>query len=349
MKRRILLILGLFLVLSCTGVRRGPASGMEYASWFSLQGDTLEVISPFDGAVERHVVHPCKSLVCFSSSYIGYLQFLGADSLVTGVSGLSFVSDSLVLNLAVDVGYDSAPDYERIVGLKPDYVLMYSISSGGAPSLAKLQDLGIEVITLHEHLEPHPLGRAEYLKLFGALSGRRALADSLFGCVRDSYLSLVTPLGKVAKKVLVNIPYGDQWYVPASGNYFTRLVRDAGGELLGSASGSVSGVISVEKAYELSRQADVWLNPGWCSSLSDLRSVHPLFSDFPVIGKSVWNNTALSNPSGGNAFWETGSARPDLLLSDLRTIFSDQACPSGENGESREFGPDTLNYFIRLR
>ena len=130
------------------------------------------------------------------------------------------------------------------------------------------------------------------------------------------------------KSVLVNIPYADQWYIPGGDNYMTRLIQDAGGTVLGAVPGRFeSSVISVEKAYELAQEADCWLNPGWCATKAQLRSVHPLFADFPVLGKSVWNNTKQSTPGGGNAFWETGPAHPDLILEDLRAIFDGTSVP----------------------
>ena len=84
---------------------------------------------------------------------------------------------------------------------------------------------------------------------------------------------------------------------------------------------------TVEKAFEYAQKADFWLNPGWCSTKDQLRSVHPLFADFPVIDKPVWNNTKQNTPGGGNAFWETGPARPDLILEDLRAIFDGDSVP----------------------
>jgi len=93
----------------------------------------------------------------------------------------------------------------------------------------------------------------------------------------------------------------------------------------------------IEEAYRLSSEADFWLHPGWCSSKKDLESVNPLFSSFPAIGREVWNNTALSTEGGGNAFWESGPVRPDIILSDLRTILSGQA------------SEDSLTYYIRVK
>ena len=261
-----------------------------------------------------------------SSSYIGFLDALGCDSVATAVSGLAYISDPEVRARAVDVGYDAALDYETILKLKPDLLLTYAVSAAEPPYLAKLRELGIRTAVIHEHLESHPLARAEYIKLFGLLTGRTALADSLFADIRDRYLSLVSETDS-PKKVLVNIPYADQWYIPGGDNYMTRLIRDAGGVVLGAVPGRFeSSVISVEKAFAYAQEADCWLNPGWCATKDQLRSVHPLFADFPVIDKPVWNNTKQSTSGGGNAFWETGPAHPDWILADLRAIFDGTDC-----------------------
>ena len=345
--------LTLLLVAACGRHEPAGDAAMEYAQWFSLSGDTLTVISPYDGSRDTTVLHACRSLVCMSSSHVGYLEAIGADSLVSAVSGIDFLADSAVRARAVEIGYDSSPDYEAILRLQPDYVLMYAISSAPTQALLKLKDLGVPVIVLHEHLEPHPLGRAEYVKLFGVLAGCPEKADSVFRTVRDNYQSFAIssennptvissendPIvisseverSPLTVKVLVNIPYGDQWYIPGSDNYLYRLIADAGGTVLGASDGVQSSIISVEKAYSLSREADFWLHPGWCTTKAELAGVHPLFADFPVLSKPcidtsqttrVWNNTAQATPGGGNAFWETGPSRPDLILRDLVAIFS---------------------------
>ena len=328
MRIRILLPLLVLLASCATQTRPAAPGGMEYAQWFDLQGNKAIVTSPYGGATDTlEVTEPVRSIVCMSSSYIGFLDALGCDSVATAVSGLAYVSDPEVRAHAVDVGYDAALDYETILKLRPDLVLTYAVSAAEPPYLQKLRDLGIRTAVILEHLESHPLARAEYIKFFGLLTGRAALADSLFADVRDRYLSLVKET-EAPKKVLVNIPSADQWYIPGGDNYMTRLIQDAGGAVLGAIPGRFeSSVISVEKAYELAQEADCWLNPGWCATKAQLRSVHPLFADFPVLAKPVWNNTKQTTPGGGNAFWETGPARPDFILEDLRAIFDGTPVP----------------------
>ena len=330
MRIRILLPLLVLLASCATQTRPAAPGGMEYAQWFDLQGNKAIVTSPYGGATDTlEVTEPVRSIVCMSSSYIGFLDALGCDSVATAVSGLAYVSDPEVRAHAVDVGYDAALDYETILKLRPDLVLTYAVSAAEPPYLQKLRDLGIRTAVIHEHLESHPLARAEYIKFFGLLTGRAALADSLFSDIRDRYLSLVKGTD-TPKKVLVNIPYADQWYIPGGDNYMTRLIQDAGGVVLGAVPGRFeSSVISVEKAFELAQEADCWLNPGWCATKAQLRSVHPLFADFPVLGKNP-SGTTRNNPPRVAA---TPSGKP---VPPVRTSYCRTSAPSSTARRSRD-------------
>ena len=262
-----------------------------------------------------------------STSHVGFLSAIGESSRVCAVSGLPFVSDSVARLGAVEAGYGDAVDYERVLGTRPDLVVTYQVSQALPVHVKKFRSLGIPVIVVHEHLEEHPLSRAAYVRLFGALTGKMSEADSVFNVVsagycriRDAVKACPEAVSKV--KVLVNAPYGDVWYVPGTDSYFYRLVSDAGGEILGSREGvSESGTISVEKAFELSSKADVWLNPGSFSSRAELLGSNPLFPGFPIASGRIFNNTKRLTSAGGNDFYESGAARPDLILADLAEIF----------------------------
>ena len=333
---RLIILLAVFCALSSCADRTRPdrGTGMEYAEWLELEGNQAILHSPFGAPDDTLTIHgPMHSIVCMSSSYIGFLDALGCDSVVTAVSGLNYVADPDVRARAVDVGYDAALDYETILKLNPDLLITYAVSAAEPPYLQKLRELGIRTAVIHEHLESHPLARAEYIKLFGLLTGRSHEADSLFSGIRDRYRSLVKETDS-PRKVLINIPYADQWYIPGGDNYMTRLIRDAGGEVLGARPGETrSRVISREEALLLARQADVWLNPGWCDSRAALQATLPAFPQVPA----VYNNTRRTTPGGGNDFWESGPVRPDLILQDLRRILAGNA------------HTDSLYYYIPLR
>lgn len=314
--------------------------------YFNLkQNDTavvIETISPFDGTVTSlSVSGPVRKIVCMSTTYVGFLEALGQEGSVCAVSGTGFVYNDKVRNGAAEAGYGDAVDYEKIVSLSPDLVLTYQVGAAEPRHVKKLRSLGISVLLLHEHLEQDPLARAAYIRLFGALTGKLSLADSVYNSVSTAYYEVKEAVEKASgqvRKVLVNAPYGDIWYVPGERSYFSRLVSDAGGVVLGSAQGTtVSGVISVEKAYELSAEADFWLNPGIFTDRESLLSSNPLFKDFASADKPIYNNTARMSPGGGNDFYESGAVRPDLILQDLAGIFHPETVGNG-----------ILHYFFEL-
>ena len=336
---------------------------------FDGSSDTLDIQSPLN------------RLIVMSTSHYGFLDAIGRTDAVVGVSGLDylFLSDGSIdssdaslrsapplaslrsapvppLNVPrvavsshtnasiqkpVDVGYEAAPDYEKIVSLKPDLLLTYSVSAAESPFMEKLRSLGIRVFVVNEHLESHPLARAAYIRLFGALVGNMEAADSVYNTICTNYKALadsISSSGNPPRTVLLNIPYNDQWFVPSSDNYLTALIKDAGGEVLGCEEGrAASSVMSVEKAYSLSKEADCWLNVGWCRTMDQLLSVNPVFEDiyehirsnasglglegYPV----VWNDNGRVNDKGGNDIWQSGVARPDLVLQDLAAILHPSA------------------------
>lgn len=345
-----------------------------YAQCFDLlpegEGWAIVSLSPYDGTTDTlHVTEPLQKIVCMSTSHVGFLDAIGAADAVVAVSGCDFVSsprirERIAEGLVAEAGYEAAPAYETLYQLQPDVVLSYSLG-GASPMDERLTELGIRVFTLYEHLESHPLARSEYVRLFGALTGRMDAADSLFAVVSSNYHSLMvsssskTPFSEDEpaknglassekplyedgggvwdtsssnlpvfedrqQKVLVNLPYAGVWYIPGAESYMARLIRDAGGEVLGSEPGtSQSGMISLERAYELACEADFWLNAGNVQSMDELRRENAAFASFPVAAPGrVYTNSRRANPAGGNDFWESGAVRPDLILKDLRTIFA---------------------------
>lgn len=293
-------------------------------------GYSLISLSPFDGSRDTLIIsRPLSRLIVMSTSHIGFLRAIGGEDAIVGVSGAEYVYDSTVRarigeGRILDIGYDASPDYEKIMALKPELVLTYSVSPVKSQFLTKLESLGIRSFTVNEHLESHPLARASYVRLFGALTGNMSAADSVLAVVsknyqalRDSVRALMTVPGDgpqsadaeqriCARKILVNIPYKDQWFIPGQENYLSHLVRDAGGEILGSEPGtSISGQISVERAYSLSKEASLWLNVGWCRTLDQLLSVNPLFGDFLM---NIQKNAAANGSDSASGSDSAGSS-----------------------------------------
>ncbi|MCQ2147682.1 MAG: ABC transporter substrate-binding protein [Bacteroidales bacterium] len=266
------------VLCSCSSNKVSGGSTCEYAYYFDIDEDahgTLSVITidPVSSVIDTlKVATPFNRIVCMSSSFVAALSAVGKDSVVVGVSALDYLSNDFVKGNAKEVGYEASPDYETIVSLNPDLVVAYSVGGSTPTYVTRLRDMGLRVLLVGDYLEEHPLARAEYVKLFGALTGRLDAAEEYFEKVATNYNQLVertadsNPL-----KVLINIPYSDQWFIPGGDNYTSRLVTDAGGKILGSKLGqSESSVISLEEAFMLSAEADSGLHPGWCESIDDI-------------------------------------------------------------------------------
>lgn len=378
--RRVLYILlsGLVCILTggCSAGHAEVETSCVYARYFDIcqvGEDSLRAvvaISPYTGQGDTLVFdRPLNNIICMSSSQVAGLAVVGADSVITAVSGIRYISNPALRARAeayeypqdcpgrvYDIGYESSLDYERILKLKPDLVLTYTVSGSEPHYITRLRSLGVRVLVLHDHLEEHPLARAEYIRLYGALTGRQALADSLFGVISSRYEALAAGRDKYngRVKVLINVPYGDAWYIPGEESYMARLISDAGGEVLGSGQGTaVSGTVNLEQAYRISQEADIWLNPGPFRTINDLENSHHAFPMFGPLknGKPIYNNTLRTTPEGGNDFWESGSVRPDLILEDLIGIFSShfQRTESSDSSDVREIETTPLKYYFQVK
>ena len=200
----------------------------------------------------------------------------------------------------------------------------------------KLKSLGIPFAYIGEYLEDSPLGKAEWLVAIGAITGKEKEAESKFAVIPERYFALKDSVGKIGApkpKVMLNMPYRDQWYVPSKGSYLVRLIEDAGGEYVVdkryfpdlniSDNSNESVVIDLEHAVRMCDAADIWLNQG--SGIEDKEGVRrqlPKLKDAAIFSKGkLFNNTLRQTPGGGNDFYEKGVLQPDVILSDVISIF----------------------------
>ena len=314
-----------------------------YARLFSIHGDTIEIgkekyiLYPKDSteALKRspyHLPYPVESVVCMSTNYISYFKLLEAADYIDGVASADLIYDSSIREKVkagkiYDVGFENALDYEKIMKARPDLVITYTIDGYDSSYITRLRELGIKVIAITEYLENHPLGKLEYLKLFGKLIGKEGLADGIFTAKENAYLSLADSIRQQTgdfKKVMMNIPVQGNWYIPGGASYMSLLMKDAGGEIAGAIPGkAASSTMNLEEAIILAAGCDLWMNPHTFTSLEELGKSNPLFKGLPMFEKGqVFNNTARMNEFGGNDFWENGSVYPELVLRDLNDIIN---------------------------
>ena len=277
----------------------------------------------------QRITKPAERIVCMSSSHIAMLATMQEQQRVVGVSGIDFISDEYILAHRTeigDVGYDNNINYELLIALNPDLVLLYGINAANTLE-SKLRELQIPFAYIGEYVESSPLGKAEWMVTIGEIVGRREQSVALFEEIASRYTTLSADIkAKIGEarrpQVMLNIPYRDAWFLPAKSSYIVQLIEDAGGKTFTTqGEGNTSEPIDIEQALLYASQSDMWLNPSGCNSIAELVALNPKFATVPpVIRGEVWNNNARQTTMGGSDFWESGVVRPDIILNDLATI-----------------------------
>ena len=298
----------------------------------ALEEQTLAIFATEEAAKSytgQHIVGHADRVVCMSTSYIAMLDAIECVDAVVGVSGKQYITNKAVANNPAvrDIGYDSSLNYEALVLLQPDVVLMYGVSAANDTVTAKLRDLNIPYLYLGDYTEESPLGKAEWVVAIAEIVGCRERGVEVFEQIEARYNDVRSGVVRSddAPKVMFNLPYQDVWYLPSDDSYMVQLVEDAGGHYIykgKNPSGGSKG-ISLEEAYMLVSDTDIWLNAGQCSTMAELRSSAPHFANAPVVlAGEVYNNNRRRTVAGGSDFWESAIVRPDVVLSDLVTIIA---------------------------
>ncbi len=302
------------------------AEGVEKRMFISRDGEAAP--AGFDG---RTLDSEAARIVCMSSSYVAMLDAIGCTDRVVGVSCADYIYNETVRSGCAegrigDVGYDAEMNFERLVSLRPDIVLIYGISGENSATTGKLDELGIPYFYIGDYLEESPLGKAEWLVAVGEIAGCGAKARERFDSISVRYERMRNRVASAKSigqpSVMFNSPYGDTWYMPSSRSYVVRLVEDAGGEYVYHGNdGNSSLPIDAEQAYVLADRADCWINVGAYATLEALRNAIPRFAGAPAVRTGrVYAADKRSTPAGGSDYWESAVVNPDLVLRDMITI-----------------------------
>jgi len=295
-----------------------------------LGGARMEYAAVVDAEPQRVI-----SLVTPSIAHMGDLGLL--ERLV-GVETADYIYNSEVLTRlesgdVVRVGGGPELDLERVVALQPDLVFVSALGPDEA-ALRRLSSAGIPVVLLSDWREQCPLGRAEWLKLFGALFNRNQKAEEIFAERAERYeqlqaLSALLPDNQ-RPSIMANGPWQGSWPTPAGDSYIARLFGDAGGSYLwADIPGTGSHFIDLESVLARAAQAEYWLNLNhdW-NTAADVLQADPRLARFQAYQTGrMYHHNARVRDSGANDFWESGAGRPDLVLADLVHIMHPDLLP----------------------
>ena len=276
---------------------------------------------------ENSIFNEAKRIICMSSTHIAMLDALGATDRIVGVSGKQYVSNPAIrLNDSIkDIGYEGNFDYETILNLRPDLILLFSVNGASAIE-PKLKEFGIPYLYIGDYVEKSPLGKSEWLVPVAEIIGKRKNGIDLFNRIKTNYNNLKDSVAlstDIKPKVMVNAPFGDSWFMPSTDSYVAQMIKDAGGEYIYKVnSGNTSLPIDLETALSLVSESDLWINIGAVKDLNEFKTLFPKFINSDcVIKGNLYNNNKRSTPGGGNDSYETGAVFQDSLLRDMITIF----------------------------
>ncbi len=270
---------------------------------------------------------PVKRVICMSSSHVAMIEALGKTDVIVGISGKKYINSKNILNKPdiKDVGYGQSLNYETIVNLNPDVVILYGVDGEVAGYQKKLNELGIKTIINADYLENTPLAKAEWLIFMGVLLNEEQKARTIFDSIANKYLALkkITDTIEFRPKVMTGLPWKDIWYISSGNSNLANLIHDAGADFLWK-NDTLSDVMAldIESVIFKSVDADYWINTGIAESKKDILSFDSRLQNIKAFRSgNLFNNNAVLNINKGNDYFESGVVNPHIILEDLISIF----------------------------
>lgn len=271
------------------------------------------------GSQAESITLPVSRVVCTSTTQLPWFTALDVPSAVVGFSYPERIYDQELRTPGriQSVSRAGGIDEEKIFILKPQVIL----ADQGVNISSRLR-ARIPVIRTSEFSEKHPLGRAEWIRVAGALTGRLPEADSIFLAVEANYLRLAQHDSTLnAPTVLTGIPYGGTWYLPGSESFMAQLFLDAGYRYEFAAYTGVTVPAGLEAVVSRSPSPVYWIGVGHWTSVKEAFDSDRRLSVIRALQLgNLYSYDAAALPGGGNAYFEEAVIRPDLLLQDLINI-----------------------------
>ncbi len=272
---------------------------------------------------------PLTSVVVTSTTNIPFLEMLEVESKLVGFPHTDYISSEKTRALidkgsVKNVGQNEKLNIEQLIELSPDLIVTFGVDNNN-PMLDNLKKSGLNVLIQGDWMEQSPLGKAEWIKLYGALFGKEEQAKELFDKIVESYnqaKKLVADKPSTSK-VLYGTMYEDVWYVAKGNSWVAQFMKDAQANYLwADLKGSGSEGLSFEKVLDKAKNANIWIASGSFKNLEELQKANPHYGEFDAFkNKSVYNFEGKLGATGGTVYYELAPSRPDLVLKDYIKIF----------------------------
>lgn len=221
-------------------------------------------------------------------------------------------------------GKYSEPDYEKIVDGDCKLAVESTMILHSPKVQEMIEDLDIPVFVDYSSYESHPLGRTEWVKVYGAMLNKEKEAEAFF----DDQAKVIEDL-KDFKNTEKTVAY---FYINTDGSvvvrksddYIPTMIEIAGGryvfkDLKNSEGNAPSVKLTMEEFYATAVDADYLIYngtiDGQVSSLGDLEAKSNLFAEFKAVKDgNVWY-------TGKNLYQATDTVGE--LISDIHLMLTD--------------------------
>lgn len=278
---------------------------------------------------------PLKSIVVTSTTHIPSLEMLGVSHTLIGFPNLDYISSEKVRSRIDagkirELGSNQNLNTEIIIDIQPELIVGFGIDNNN-PALDNLQKNGLKVMLNGDWNEQTPLGKAEWIKFFGALYSIEDKAEIIFSNIEKDYNHTLAIAKEANGKptVMAGAVYENQWYLPQGNSWGSLFIKDAGGKYLWSETkGTGSLSLSFETVLEKAENADFWFGPSQFVSLKEMTDSNPHYARFKSFkDKNVYSWSTKKGKKGGLIFYELAPNRPDLVLKDMLKILHPALLP----------------------
>ncbi|MBR6404069.1 MAG: ABC transporter substrate-binding protein [Eubacterium sp.] len=235
---------------------------------------------------------------------LGCLDNIKACSTSAEDYSMQEVKDRIDNDIISYVGKYSAPDYEKVLNLGCDLSIESTMIYHSPEIKEQLEKLGIPVLVERSSYEEDPLGRLEWIRLYGIILGKEKEADQFFEeqckAVEDLQKKLENDKKTGKSVAFFYISANGYVNVRKPGDYLSKMIEMAGGsyalENLQLDEDNALSTINInwEDFYREAKDADILIYngtiDGGVNSLDELISKNELFKNFKAVKDgNVWS------------------------------------------------------------
>ena len=228
-------------------------------------------------------------------------------------------------------GKYSEPDYELILEKNCDMAIESTMIYHTPEVKEMLEELGIMVFVDRSSFESNPMGRTEWIKVYGALTGKLDEATAYFESCKKVISELSDFENTEKSAAFFYITTDGKAVVRSSTDYVPAMINMAGGRYsfdgVVDEDGKTSVSMTMESFYEKARDADYIIYNAsidtTVKSVNDLIAKDPIFAEFKAVKEGKCYST------GSNMYQRTDVI--SNMIMDFHKVFT------GEDDENLEF------------